>query len=130
MHAPGGEGTGAGDIFARSSRCYRAAHLTRFRRREGEDTGDGFLATLDVPAHGVRCACAILDEIKPLGIEIRSGLHAGECEMIGDDVNGIAVHAGAWVAALAGSGEILVSGMVKDLVAGSGCGLATAASTA
>jgi class 3 adenylate cyclase len=93
-------------------------------------TGDGFLATLDVPAHGVRCACAILDEIKPLGIEIRSGLHAGECEMIGDDVNGIAVHAGAWVAALAGSGEILVSGMVKDLVAGSGCGLATAASTA
>jgi class 3 adenylate cyclase len=83
-------------------------------------TGDGFLATFDAPARGVRCACAIVDQIKPLGIEIRAGLHTGECEMIGDDVKGIAVYTGARVAALAGSGEILVSGTVKDLVAGSG----------
>jgi class 3 adenylate cyclase len=95
-------------------------NLTRFRGREVQTTGDGFLATFDVPARGVRCACAIIDEIKPLGIEIRAGLHTGECEMIGDDVNGIAVHTGARVAALAGPGEILVSGTVKDLVAGSG----------
>jgi class 3 adenylate cyclase len=95
-------------------------NLACFRGREVKTTGDGFLATFDVPARGVRCACAIVDEIKPLGIEIRAGLHSGECEMIGDDVNGIAVHIGARVAALAGSGEILVSGTVKDLVAGSG----------
>jgi len=95
-------------------------NLTRFRGREVKTTGDGFLATFDGPARGVRCACAILDEIKQLGIEIRAGLHTGECEMIADDVNGIAVHTGARVAALAGSGEILVSETVKDLVAGSG----------
>ncbi len=95
-------------------------NLTHFRGREVKTTGDGFLATFDVPARGVRCACAIVDEIRPLGIEIRAGLHTGECEIIGDDVNGIAVHTGARVAALAGSGEILVSGTVKDLVAGSG----------
>lgn len=95
-------------------------NLTRFRGREVQTTGDGFLATFDVPACGVRCACAIVDEINPLGIELRAGLHTGECEMIGDDVNGIAVHTGARVAALAGSGEILVSGTVKDVVAGSG----------
>jgi class 3 adenylate cyclase len=95
-------------------------NLTRFGGREVQTTGDGFLATFDVPARGVRCACAVVDEIKPLGIEIRAGLHTGECEMIDDGVNGIAVHTGARVAALAGSGEILVSGTVKDLVAGSG----------
>ena len=67
-----------------------------------------------------QCACAIAEEIKPLGIEIRAGLHTGECEMMGDDVGGIAVHIGARVAALAGAGEVLVSGTVKDLVAGSG----------
>jgi class 3 adenylate cyclase len=95
-------------------------NLMRFRGREVQTTGDGFLATFDVPARGVRCACAIVDEIKPLGIEIRAGLHTGECDIIGDDVNGIAVHTGARVAALARAGEILVSGTVKDLVAGSG----------
>ena len=83
-------------------------------------TGDGFLATFDGPARGVRCACAIADEIKSIGIEVRAGLHTGECEMIGDDVGGIAVHIGARIAALAGASEILVSGTVKDLVAGSG----------
>jgi class 3 adenylate cyclase len=94
--------------------------LARFRGREVKTTGDGFLATFDGPARGVRCACAIAEEIKPLGIDIRAGLHTGECEMMGDDVGGIAVHIGARVAALAGPGEVLVSRTVKDLVAGSG----------
>jgi class 3 adenylate cyclase len=94
--------------------------LTRFRGREVKTTGDGILATFDGPARGVRCACAISEEIKPLGIAVRAGLHTGECEMIGDDVGGIAVHIGARIAALAGAGEVLVSSTVKDLVAGSG----------
>ena len=95
-------------------------NLTRFRGNEIKSTGDGVLATFDGPARGVRCACAIAEEIRPLGIDIRAGLHTGECEMIGDDVGGIAVHIGARVAALAGAGEVLVSSTVKDLVAGSG----------
>jgi class 3 adenylate cyclase len=94
--------------------------LARFRGREVKTTGDGFLATFDGPARGVRCARAITEEIKSLGIEVRAGLHTGECEMMGDDVGGIAVHIGARVAALAGAGEVLVSSTVKDLVAGSG----------
>jgi pimeloyl-ACP methyl ester carboxylesterase len=95
-------------------------NLARFRGHEVKTTGDGFLATFDGPARGVRCASAIAEEIQPLGIEVRAGLHTGECEMIGDDVGGIAVHIGARVAALAGASEVLVSGTVKDLVAGSG----------
>jgi class 3 adenylate cyclase len=95
-------------------------NLARFRGREVKTTGDGILATFDGPARGVRCACAIADDIRPLGIEVRAGLHTGECEMTDDDVGGIAVHIGARVAALAGVGEVLVSGTVKDLVAGSG----------
>jgi class 3 adenylate cyclase len=95
-------------------------NLTRFRGQEVKMTGDGILATFDGPARGVRCACAISDEIRPLGIEVRAGLHTGECEMIGDDVGGIAVHIGARVASLAAAGEVLVSSTVKDLVAGSG----------
>jgi class 3 adenylate cyclase len=95
-------------------------NLERFRGREVKTTGDGFLATFDGPARGVRCAYAIAQEIKPLGIEVRAGLHTGECEMIGNDVGGIAVHTGARVAALAAAGEVLVSSTVKDLVAGSG----------
>ena len=95
-------------------------NLTRFRGNEVKSTGDGIFATFDGPARGVRCACAIAEEIKPLGIEVRAGLHTGECEKIGDDVGGIAVHIGARVAALAGAGEVLVSSTVKDLVAGSG----------
>jgi class 3 adenylate cyclase len=83
-------------------------------------TGDGVLATFDSPARGLRCACAIADEIRPLGIEIRASLHTGECEMIGDNVGGIAVHIGARVAAIAGANEVLVSSIVKDLAAGSG----------
>lgn len=95
-------------------------NLSRFRGHEVKTTGDGILATFDGPARGVRCACAITDEIRPLGIEVRAGLHTGECEVMGDDVGGIAVHIGARVAALAGAGEVLVSSTVKDLVAGSG----------
>jgi class 3 adenylate cyclase/esterase/lipase len=95
-------------------------NLARFRGNEIKSTGDGILATFDGPARAVRCACAIADEIRPLGIEVRAGLHTGECEMSDDDVSGIAVHIGARVAALAGAGEVLVSSTVKDLVAGSG----------
>ncbi|WP_338821742.1 adenylate/guanylate cyclase domain-containing protein [Bradyrhizobium septentrionale] len=94
--------------------------LSRFRGREVKMTGDGVLATFDGPARGVRCACAIADEVRGLGIDVRAGLHTGECEVMGDDVGGIAVHIGARVAALAGASEVLVSGTVKDLVAGSG----------
>ncbi len=95
-------------------------NLTRFRGHEIKTTGDGILATFDGPARGVRCASAIAEDTQSLGIEIRAGLHTGECEMIGEDVGGIAVHIGARVAALAGAGEVLVSSTVKDLVAGSG----------
>ncbi|WP_445221511.1 adenylate/guanylate cyclase domain-containing protein [Bradyrhizobium sp. Pa8] len=94
--------------------------LSRFRGHEIKTTGDGVLATFDGPARGVRCACAIADELRPLGIEVRAGLHTGECEVIGEDIGGIAVHIGARVAALATASEVLVSGTVKDLVAGSG----------
>ncbi|MET3912408.1 pimeloyl-ACP methyl ester carboxylesterase [Bradyrhizobium sp. S3.3.6] len=94
--------------------------LARFRGHEVKTTGDGFFATFDGPARGVRCARAIADEVRSLGIDIRAGLHTGECEIIDDDVGGIAVHIGARVAALAGAGEVLVSSTVKDLVAGSG----------
>ncbi len=94
--------------------------LTRFRGREVKTLGDGFLATFDGPARAIRCACAIRDGVRPLGIEVRAGLHTGECEWRGDDVGGIAVHIGARVAAKAGPGEVVVSSTVKDLVAGSG----------
>jgi pimeloyl-ACP methyl ester carboxylesterase len=90
------------------------------RGREIASTGDGFFATFDGPARGVRCARAIIDSLEDLGIEARAGLHAGECEAVGENVGGIAVHIGARVAAAAGSGEVLVSTTVRDLVAGSG----------
>ena len=96
------------------------SNLARFRGHEVKTTGDGILATFDGPARGVRCACAVAEEIRPLGIDVRAGLHTGECEMMGDDVGGIAVHIGARVASLAGAGEVLVSRTVKDLVADSG----------
>jgi class 3 adenylate cyclase len=90
------------------------------RGREVKTTGDGFLATFDGPARGITCARAIADGVRPLGIEIRAGLHTGECEVMNGDVGGIAVHTGARVSAAAGPGEVLVSQTVKDLVAGSG----------
>jgi class 3 adenylate cyclase len=83
--------------------------------------GDGFLATFDGPARGIRCAVAIRDAVADqFGLEVRSGLHTGEIELIGSDVGGIAVHIGARVGASAGPGEVVVSGTVKDLVVGSG----------
>ena len=95
--------------------------LARFRGREVRTVGDGFLATFDGPARAIRCARAIVEAVRPLGIEVRAGLHTGEIELMdGDDVGGIAVHTGARVAAEAGPGEVLVSSTVKDLVAGSG----------
>lgn len=94
--------------------------LGRFRGREIHTTGDGFFATFDGPARAVRCALAIREAVRPLGLEIRTGLHTGECELRGDDVSGIAVHIGARVAAAANAGEVLVSGTLKDLVTGSG----------
>lgn len=93
--------------------------LERFRGREIATTGDGFLAAFDGPARAVRCACAIVDNVQSLGVEVRAGLHTGECEVMSDGLGGIAVHIGARVAALAQPGEVLVSTTVKDLVAGS-----------
>jgi class 3 adenylate cyclase len=94
--------------------------ITRFRGRGIKSTGDGVLATFDGPSRGVQCARAMCDSVRALGIELRAGLHTGECELLGDDVGGIAVHIAARVAAQAGAGEVLVSSTVKDLVAGSG----------
>jgi class 3 adenylate cyclase/pimeloyl-ACP methyl ester carboxylesterase len=90
------------------------------RGREVDTAGDGFFAAFDGPARAVRCACAIADAVRDLGIEVRAGLHAGECELVDGKVAGIAVHTGARVASFAGPGEVLVSSTVKDLVAGSG----------
>jgi len=94
--------------------------ITRFRGLEIKSTGDGVLATFDGPSRGVQCARAMCDSVRALGIELRAGLHTGECELLGDDIGGIAVHIAARVAAQAGAGEVLVSSTVKDLVAGSG----------
>ncbi len=94
--------------------------LTRFRGREVDTAGDGFLATFDGPARAVHCACAIADGVRSRGLQIRAGLHTGECEVMGEKIGGLAVHIGARVAAVAAPGEILVSHTVKDLVAGSG----------
>ena len=98
--------------------------LERYRGREIGMTGDGFLATFDGPARAVRCACAVAQAVRRLGIDVRAGLHTGEVEYVGENVAGIAVHTAARVAALAGPGEVLVSSTVKDLVAGSGLRLA------
>jgi class 3 adenylate cyclase len=94
--------------------------LARFRGQEVKNLGDGFLATFDGPARAVRCASAICESVRPLGIAVRSGLHTGEVEIKGDDVAGIAVHIAARVAAEAEAGETVVSSTVRDLVAGSG----------
>jgi class 3 adenylate cyclase len=94
--------------------------LDRWSGQEIDTAGDGFLASFDGPARAIRCACAIRDEVRTLGLEIRAGLHTGECERVGAKLVGLAVHTGARVAALAGPSEVLVSRTVKDLVAGSG----------
>ena len=94
--------------------------LKQYRGREINTSGDGFLATFDGPARAIRCAGAIRDTLRALTLEVRCGLHTGECEIVGNDRAGIAVHTGARVAGLAGPGEVLVSQTVRDLVAGSG----------
>ena len=96
------------------------AELSRFRGVELDTAGDGFFARFDGPARAIRCACAVRDAVADLGLEVRAGLHTGECEVLDGKVAGIAVSIGARVAAQAGSGEVLVSQTVKDLVAGSG----------
>jgi class 3 adenylate cyclase len=94
--------------------------IERFRGKENDTAGDGFLATFDGPARAVRCALAIADVVKAIGLEVRAGVHTGEMELVGSDVRGIAVHIGARVVSLAGPTEVLVSSTVKDLVVGSG----------
>jgi class 3 adenylate cyclase len=94
--------------------------LTAFRGREVDTAGDGMLATFDGPARAVRCASSIRERVHALGLQVRTGLHTGECELTDDNVVGIAVHIAARVAAIASPDEVLVSRTVKDLVAGSG----------
>jgi class 3 adenylate cyclase len=96
------------------------SQLARFRGREVNTSGDGFLAMFDGPQRAIRCAMAIRDAVKTLGIEVRAGLHTGECEVRGDDIGGIGVHIGARVSALAGANDVLVSSTLRDLVIGSG----------
>ena len=94
--------------------------LDRYRGKEVNTTGDGFVATFDGPGRAIRCGHAILDATRPLGVRLRIGVHTGECERRGDDLAGIAVHIGARVAGLALPDEVLVTRTVKDLVSGSG----------
>ena len=110
---------GWAELLARHHAAVRR-ELERFRGREVDNAGDGFLATFDGPARAIRSAKAITESVRQLGLEIRAGLHTGEVELAGDAVRGIAVHTGARVSALAGAGEVLVSNTVRDLVAGSG----------
>ena len=109
------------DLLAAHHESVRS-ELEKFDGREVKSLGDGYLATFDGPARAIRCGRAIADGAGALGIDVRIGLHAGEVELAGDDVEGIAVHIAARVGALAGAGEVLVSSTVKDLVAGSGIG--------
>jgi class 3 adenylate cyclase len=106
------------DLVERHHGVIRAM-LRRYRGSEVDTAGDGFFAQFDGPARGVRCAVAIADAVKALGLEVRAGLHTGEVETIDSKVGGMAVIIGARVGALAGPGEVLVSGTVKDLVVGS-----------
>ena len=107
------------DLLVRHDELVRR-QLDRHRGRAVKSLGDGFLATFDGPARAIRCAGAISEEVRRLGVEIRAGLHTGECEVIGEDVGGMAVHIGARVGAKAEPGQVLVSSTVRDLVVGSG----------
>jgi class 3 adenylate cyclase len=117
----------AAEIGDREWRALLDAHdamvrsqLARFRGREVNTSGDGFLAMFDGPQRAIRCAMSIRDAVHALGIEVRAGLHTGECEVRGDDIGGIGVHIGARVSALAGPNDVLVSSTLRDLVIGSG----------
>jgi class 3 adenylate cyclase len=107
------------DLVEEHDRFVRT-RLDRYRGQEVKTLGDGFLATFDGPGRAIRCAADLRDGVRRLGLELRAGLHTGECEVAGDDIRGIAVNIGARVGATAGPGEVLVSQTVKDLVAGSG----------
>ncbi len=109
--------------LARPARPPPRAGTPPARRHRGEEldtAGDGFFASFDGPGRAIACACAIRDEVGALGLEVRAGLHTGECERVDGKLGGIAVSIGARVAAEAGSGDVLVTGTVRDLVAGSG----------
>jgi class 3 adenylate cyclase len=117
----------AAELGDRSWRDLLAAHhrtvrreLDRHRGREVKTTGDGFLATFDGPARAVRCASAVRDSVRDLGLDVRAGVHTGEIEVACDDIAGLAVHVAARVCSFAQSGQVLVSRTVTDLVAGSG----------
>jgi class 3 adenylate cyclase len=107
------------DLLERHNEVVRR-DLARFRGVEIDTAGDGFFATFDGPARAIRCARSIVENVRGLGLDVRSGLHTGECELSAGSVRGIAVHTGARVASVASPGEVLVSSTVKDLVAGSG----------
>jgi class 3 adenylate cyclase len=94
--------------------------VDRARGRMIKSTGDGLMATFDGPARAVQCMRSIGEQLEPLGLRIRAGVHTGEVELLGDDIGGIAVHIAARIAAIAGAGEVLTSSTVRDLVAGSG----------
>jgi class 3 adenylate cyclase len=108
-----------GALLEQHHHAVRSA-LAEHRGREIDTAGDGFLAIFDGPARAVRCAQAVIESVRSLGLEIRAGLHTGEIELAGDNVRGIAVHIGARVAAIAGPNEVLVTSTVRDLVTGSG----------
>ena len=107
------------DLLARHHTIVRG-ELVRFRGEELDTTGDGFFAAFDGPGRAIECASAIRDAVRTLGLEVRAGLHTGECERVDGKLGGIAVPTGARIASLAEPGEVLVSSTVKDLVAGSG----------
>jgi class 3 adenylate cyclase len=107
------------DLLARHDAAVRR-EIERARGREVHTTGDGFLAAFDGPARAIRSAVAIRETVRRLGLEIRTGVHTGECERRGDELAGIAVHTGARISALAGPGDVFVSATVRDLVSGSG----------
>jgi class 3 adenylate cyclase/esterase/lipase len=110
---------GWAELLARHHAVVRR-ELERFRGREIDTAGDSFLATFDGPARAIRCAVVIANAVRDLGLDVRAGLHTGECELVGDKVAGIAIHTGARLSSLAGPGEVLVSATVRDLVSGSG----------
>jgi class 3 adenylate cyclase len=107
------------DLLTRHHEVIRR-EITRYRGREVDTAGDGLFATFDGPARAIRCADAIRSGLRDLQLDVRVGVHTGECELVGEKPAGIAVHTGARIAAAAAAGEILVSSTVRDLVAGSG----------
>lgn len=108
-------------LLARHDQLVRR-ELVRWGGREVKSTGDGFLATFEGPARGIRCALALSSAVRDLGLSVRAGLHTGECEVMGDDIGGIGVHLAARVASKASAGQVLVTSTVRDLVSGSGIG--------